>query len=71
MNSCRIFNLNSKFLTQTLMAMFMVFSMAAHADNPKVKIDTNKGVVIVELFSDKAPATVKNFLRYPFIASQE
>ena len=33
-------------------------------DNPKIQIDTNKGKIIIELFADKAPITVKNFLRY-------
>jgi peptidyl-prolyl cis-trans isomerase B (cyclophilin B) len=37
---------------------------AAFADNPKVKIQTNKGDVVVELFSDKAPLSVDNFLTY-------
>jgi peptidyl-prolyl cis-trans isomerase B (cyclophilin B) len=36
----------------------------AFADNPKVKIQTNKGDVVVELFSDKAPLSVDNFLTY-------
>lgn len=34
------------------------------ATNPKVTIKTNKGNIVVELFSDKAPKTVKNFLTY-------
>jgi len=33
-------------------------------NNPIVKMDTNKGTVIIELFADKAPDTVKNFLHY-------
>ena len=36
----------------------------AQAANPKVKMETSKGTVIVELYPDKAPVTVKNFLRY-------
>ncbi len=32
--------------------------------NPKVLIKTTKGDIIVELFPDKAPITVKNFLSY-------
>ena len=31
-------------------------------DNPKVKITTNKGVIIAEIFKDKAPITAGNFL---------
>ena len=38
-------------------------SLAAAA-NPKVKMETTKGVMIIELYPHKAPETVKNFLRY-------
>ncbi len=34
------------------------------ADNPKVSMKTSKGTIIVELYPDKAPASVENFLRY-------
>jgi len=37
---------------------------SASAANPVVVIDTNKGKIEVELFQDKAPITVKNFLDY-------
>lgn len=33
-------------------------------DNPKVELTTNKGKIVIELFPDKAPVTVKNFLAY-------
>jgi peptidyl-prolyl cis-trans isomerase B (cyclophilin B) len=32
--------------------------------NPKVEFDTYKGKIIIELFQDKAPQTVQNFLAY-------
>lgn len=32
--------------------------------NPKVAINTNHGRIVLELFADKAPATVNNFLGY-------
>ncbi len=32
--------------------------------NPKVAFETTKGTIIIELYADKAPVTVKNFLRY-------
>lgn len=31
---------------------------------PKVKIKTNLGDIVIELYDDKAPKTVENFLRY-------
>ena len=33
-------------------------------DNPRVKIRTNYGDMVVELYENKAPVTVQNFLRY-------
>jgi cyclophilin family peptidyl-prolyl cis-trans isomerase len=32
--------------------------------NPKVALDTTKGKIVIELYADKAPKTVKNFLAY-------
>lgn len=45
----------------------ILFSMhlgLAHAKNPKVLMKTNLGDIEIELFEDKAPVTVKNFLGY-------
>lgn len=33
-------------------------------ENPLVLIETSKGEILVELFVDKAPITVENFLKY-------
>jgi len=42
------------------------FSINASAatSNPQVLIETNKGPILVELYADKAPKTVENFLTY-------
>jgi peptidyl-prolyl cis-trans isomerase B (cyclophilin B) len=37
---------------------------AAGAANPKVVLETTKGQITIELYPDKAPATVQNFLAY-------
>ena len=50
-------------LAFTLLMTFAHTLMAADA-NPVVIMDTNKGVVKIELWADKAPITVENFLRY-------
>jgi cyclophilin family peptidyl-prolyl cis-trans isomerase len=42
---------------------FFTNDVSAEA-NPKVTIKTTKGDIVVELFKDKAPVTVKNFLSY-------
>jgi cyclophilin family peptidyl-prolyl cis-trans isomerase len=36
----------------------------AQAANPKVKVETNKGTMVIELYPDKAPISVANFLSY-------
>jgi peptidyl-prolyl cis-trans isomerase B (cyclophilin B) len=36
----------------------------AAAENPRVLLDTSKGEIILELYPDKAPDTVNNFLNY-------
>lgn len=36
----------------------------AENKNPKVVMETSEGKIVIELWADKAPVTVKNFLRY-------
>jgi cyclophilin family peptidyl-prolyl cis-trans isomerase len=35
-----------------------------HAANPKVEVETSKGTMVFELYPEKAPKTVANFLDY-------
>lgn len=50
------------------MITFAMVSTACGAEedsaNPQVMLETSKGKIVIELFPDKAPATVKNFLDY-------
>lgn len=39
-------------------------SAAAWAANPQVEMQTNQGKIVIELFPDKAPKSVENFLHY-------
>jgi peptidyl-prolyl cis-trans isomerase B (cyclophilin B) len=41
-----------------------VASVAAHAANPQVDVDTSAGKIRIELYPDAAPKTVENFLAY-------
>lgn len=41
-----------------------IFYMVNENGKTKVKIETNKGNIVLELYSDKAPITVENFLEY-------
>lgn len=52
-------------------ATLALLAVVAHADaqepakgNPQVVLETSKGNIVLELYPDKAPATVKNFLEY-------
>jgi len=36
----------------------------AFADNPKLRIETTRGPITVDLYPDQAPVTVVNFLKY-------
>lgn len=39
-------------------------SLLAQTKNPVVTLETSKGTIKIELYPDKAPETVKNFLNY-------
>ena len=45
-----------------IFSLCCVFSAAAA--NPQVEFKTNQGTIVVELYADKAPKSVANFLQY-------
>lgn len=48
-----------------LFLLLLVFiSFSARAADPEVEMKTNMGSILIELYPDKAPKTVANFLRY-------
>ncbi len=49
--------------TLTTLAMLCATG-SAFAANPSVELNTNQGRVVIELYQDKAPKTVENFLAY-------
>ena len=53
-----------KLITICLFTLLLAANSHVFADNPKVSMETNKGTVLIELYPDKAPKTVENFLRY-------
>ena len=54
-----------KKLLLSITALALTFQLQiAQAENPKVKMETSKGTMIIELYPDKAPKTVANFLQY-------
>ncbi len=50
--------------TLILAGLSAALSFPSLAANPVVKMNTSQGDIVLELFPDKAPATVKNFLEY-------
>jgi cyclophilin family peptidyl-prolyl cis-trans isomerase len=49
---------------QLIVLMMFFLSMAVYANDPEIKIKTNLGNITLELYPDKAPKTVENFLQY-------
>jgi len=45
-------------------ALALALPAVAHGANPVVILDTSYGKIKIELFEDKTPITVKNFLQY-------
>lgn len=52
------------FLLLALLSSSALFSQSAFAANPQLVIETNHGNIIVELYPEKAPKTVANFMQY-------
>ena len=48
----------------TLLGAVSLPSAVAQGKNPRVVVETSAGKIVVELYADKAPMTVKNFLQY-------
>lgn len=47
-----------------LLAILFCLTASTQAQNTTIKIDTEVGVIVAELYTDKAPVTCKNFIRY-------
>lgn len=53
------------YFRQILFFLFLFsFPLYANAENIKVEMKTNVGNIVLELYPDKAPRTVENFLQY-------
>ena len=63
-------NLSPRLLSYLLAAILSVSMSVAQpqsddsAENPRVLMKTTDGDITIELFADKSPITVENFLRY-------
>lgn len=47
-----------------VLILAFLFTLGAHAANPQLEVKTSKGTLTLELYPDKAPKTVENFLQY-------
>lgn len=54
----------SRWITLFGLLVAALFAQAATAANPRVEFKTSMGTLVIELYPDKAPVTVDNFLRY-------
>ena len=54
----------SLWITFAVCGFIAVTALTLQAANPQVLLKTNKGDITIELFQDKAPISVKNFLAY-------
>jgi peptidyl-prolyl cis-trans isomerase A (cyclophilin A) len=51
-------------LGRLLYLFCLLASLSAYAANPQVEFETSRGNFVIELYPDKAPRTVENFLQY-------
>jgi cyclophilin family peptidyl-prolyl cis-trans isomerase len=50
--------------TGAILAVSVLGTPTAFAADPRVELQTNRGTIVLELYPDKAPKTVANFLQY-------
>ena len=53
-----------RFAWISALSVLAAVSPAAAGDSPTVALETDKGKIVLELYPDKAPKTVQNFLDY-------
>ena len=51
-------------LSILLFSTLLVSTQLAQAANPKVRLHTDLGIILIELYPERAPKTVENFLYY-------
>jgi peptidyl-prolyl cis-trans isomerase B (cyclophilin B) len=53
-----------RFAWISALSVLAAVSPAAAGESPKVVLETDKGKIVIELYPDKSPKTVQNFLDY-------
>jgi peptidyl-prolyl cis-trans isomerase A (cyclophilin A)/peptidyl-prolyl cis-trans isomerase B (cyclophilin B) len=54
----------NRFACLSLAVALLATTALAQGAKERVRMETNKGVIVIELYPDKAPKTVENFLGY-------
>ena len=63
MNTIHI-KLFSRFMLATLVLLSQAFSTGAYAENPQIKLQTDMGDILLELYPEQAPVSVDNFIKH-------
>lgn len=58
------FRLLSRLLLVPLVLLCQAFSTAAFSENPQVKLHTDMGDIVLELYPEQAPVSVDNFIKH-------
>jgi cyclophilin family peptidyl-prolyl cis-trans isomerase len=58
------FRLFSRLLLVPLVLLCQAFSTAAYSENPQVKLHTDMGDIVLELYPEQAPVSVDNFIKH-------
>ena len=53
-----------RFLQIVTFLLFTLVGLVTHAETMQVELQTSEGNIVLELYADKAPKTVANFLQY-------
>ena len=58
------YRLFSRLLLVPMVLLCQAFSTAAYAENPQVKLQTDMGDILLELYPEQAPVSVDNFIKH-------
>ena len=54
----------SRFFLVALVLLCQAFSTTAYSENPQIKLQTDRGDIVLELYPQQAPVSVENFIKH-------
>ena len=54
----------SRFFLVALVLLCQAFSTTAYSENPQIKLQTDRGDIVLELYPQQAPVSVDNFIKH-------